>query len=171
MYTNNLFTAKEAARTFGCCEATLRRFRQKGILKAGIHYRRKFAGNQNSPVLYKIKECQEVLEDIMVSNLKDLKAPEENKDINSAKSIPKEYWVKENGEFHLHLTLTICSYFWSILDKDFGEEVDKESIHEIMDLTIPELTLKHCINILNNIDPKKLPKIKKRIEQYHQDRL
>ena len=151
MNTKNLFTAKEAAQTLGCSEATLRKYRQKGILKAGVHYRRKFAGNPKSHVLYKIKECQEVLEG--------------NKEVNSSKSIPKEYWLKENGEFHMHLSLTICYYFWSILDKDFGEKVDKESIHEILDLIMPELKLEQCINILNNIDAKKLPKIKKRIEQ------
>ena len=64
MFTTNLLTAKEAAQTLRFSEATLRRLRQKGILKAGIHYRRKFAGNPNSPILYKIEECQQALEEV-----------------------------------------------------------------------------------------------------------
>lgn len=147
MNTNNLFTAKEASQNFGCSQATLRRYRQKGLLKAGVHYRRKFAGNPNSPVLYKIKECQEALEEIMVFHAKESKA------------------LEENGEFHVCINFTILSYFWSILDKEFGEEVDKESIHEILDLIIPELKLEQSINILNSIDPKKLPKLKKQIKK------
>ena len=64
MFTTNLLTAKQAAQTLAFSEATLRRLRQKGILKAGIHYRRKFAGNPNSPILYKIKECQQALDEV-----------------------------------------------------------------------------------------------------------
>tara|TARA_R100001086_G_scaffold51822_1_gene23129 strand:- start:49 stop:513 length:465 start_codon:yes stop_codon:yes gene_type:complete len=147
MNTNNLFTAKEASKTFGCSQATLRRYRQKGVLKAGVHYRRKFAGNPNSPILYKIQECQEALEEIIVFHAKNLKT------------------LEENLEFHVCINSTILSYFWSILDKDFGEKVDKESIHEIFDLVIPELNLEQSINILNSIDPKKLLELKKQIKQ------
>jgi len=64
MFTTNLLTAKQAAQTLAFSEATLRRLRQKGILKAGIHYRRKFAGNPNSPILYKIEECQQALDEV-----------------------------------------------------------------------------------------------------------
>ena len=155
MNTNNLLTAKEAAQTFGCCEGTLRRYRQKGVLKAGVHYRRKFAGNPNSHVLYKIKECQEALEGIMVFNVKDSKALENNKEVNSLKSIPMEFWIKWD----------IMHYFWKILDKDFGRKVDEESIHEIFNLLFEQLNEKQSINILNNIDPKRLPKLKKEIKE------
>ena len=155
MNTNNLVTAKETAQTFGCSQATLRRYRQKGILKAGVHYRRKFAGNQNSPILYKIQECQEALKGIMVLDVKDSKALEKNKDVNSLKSIPMEFWIKWD----------IQHYFWKILDKDFGRKVDEESIHEIFSLLFGQLNEKQLINILNNIDPKRLPKLKKEIEE------
>ena len=155
MNTNNLFTAKEAAQTFGCCESTLRRYRQKGVLKAGVHYRRKFAGNPNSPVLYKIKECQEVVKGIMVFDEKDSKALEKNKEVNSLKSIPMEFWIKWD----------IQHYFWKILDEDFGRKVDEESIHEIFTLLFEQLNEKQSINILNNIDPKRLPKLKKEIKE------
>lgn len=155
MTTNNLFTAKEAAQAFGCCEATLRRYRQKGVLKAGVHYRRKFAGNPNSPVLYKIKECQEALNGIMVLDVKDSKASEKNKEVNSLKSVPMAFWI----------TWDIQHYFWKILDKDFGRKVDEESIHEIFSLLFEQLNEKQLINILNNIDPKRLPKLKKEIEE------
>ena len=64
MFTTNLLTAKQAAQTLAFSEATLRRLRQKGILKAGIHYRRKFAGNPNSSILYKIEECQQALDEV-----------------------------------------------------------------------------------------------------------
>ena len=63
MFTTNLLTAKEAAQTLAFSEATLRRLRQKGVSKAGLHYRRKFAGNPNSPILYKLEECQHALDE------------------------------------------------------------------------------------------------------------
>ena len=63
MFNTNLLTAKEAAQTLAFSEATLRRLRQKGVLKAGLHYRRKFAGNPNSPILYKLEECQHALDE------------------------------------------------------------------------------------------------------------
>lgn len=63
MFKQNLLTAKEASKILAFSEATLRRLRQKGVLKAGLHYRRKFAGNTNSPILYKLEECQHALDE------------------------------------------------------------------------------------------------------------
>ena len=61
MYTKKWHTAAETSEQLAFSEATLRRLRQKGVLKAGVHYRRKFAGNPNSPILYKIEECEQAL--------------------------------------------------------------------------------------------------------------
>lgn len=73
----------------------------------------------------------------------------------------KKFFTEEKREFHLCINFAIMFYFWEILDKDFGKKIDKESIHEIFDLLLPELQLKQSINILNKIDPTKLNKIKK----------
>lgn len=80
---------------------------------------------------------------------------EQNKEVNSLKSIPMEFWIKWD----------IQHYFWKILDEDFGRKVDEESIHEIFGLLFEQLDEKQSINILNNIDPKRLPKIKKQIKE------
>ena len=61
MFNPNLLTAKQASEILAFSEATLRRLRQKGVLKAGLHYRRKFAGNNNSPILYNLEVCEEAL--------------------------------------------------------------------------------------------------------------
>jgi len=61
MFTKKLLTAAETSEQLAFSEATLRRLRQKGVFKAGVHYRRKFAGNHNSPILYNLEICEEEL--------------------------------------------------------------------------------------------------------------
>ena len=61
MYTKKWLTAAETSEQLRFSEATLRRLRQRGILKFGVHCRRKFAGNNNSPILYDIEVCEEAL--------------------------------------------------------------------------------------------------------------
>ena len=61
MYTKKWLTAAETASQLAFSGATLRRLRQRGVFKAGVHYRRKFAGNQNSPTLYDIELCEQAL--------------------------------------------------------------------------------------------------------------
>tara|TARA_B100000212_G_scaffold144025_1_gene108339 strand:- start:133 stop:363 length:231 start_codon:yes stop_codon:yes gene_type:complete len=55
------FSARETSDLLAFSEATLRRLRQKGILKPGRHYRRKFAGNINSPIIYDLELCEQAL--------------------------------------------------------------------------------------------------------------
>ena len=55
------FSARETSDLLAFFEATLRRLRQKGILKPGMHYRRKFAGNINSPIIYDLELCEQAL--------------------------------------------------------------------------------------------------------------
>ncbi len=45
MFTKKWLTAAETANILAFSEATLRRLRQGKVFKAGVHYRRKFAGN------------------------------------------------------------------------------------------------------------------------------
>ena len=61
MFTKKWLTAAETANILAFSEATLRRLGQGNIFKAGVHYRRKFAGNHNSPILYNLEICEEAL--------------------------------------------------------------------------------------------------------------
>ena len=61
MFTKKWLTAAETSKQLNFSEATLRRHRQRGILRFGTHCRRKFAGNNNSPILYDIEACEEAL--------------------------------------------------------------------------------------------------------------
>ena len=61
MYTKKWLTAAETSEQLSFSEATLRRLRQRGIFIFGVHCRRKFAGNNNSPILYNIEVCEEAL--------------------------------------------------------------------------------------------------------------
>ena len=61
MYTRKWLTAAETSEQLSFSEATLRRLRQRGIFIFGVHCRRKFAGNNNSPILYDIEVCEEAL--------------------------------------------------------------------------------------------------------------
>jgi hypothetical protein len=48
--------ARSAGSVLGVSEKTLSRWRKAGLLKAGIHWRRKFP-SPNSPVLYQLELC------------------------------------------------------------------------------------------------------------------
>ena len=61
MYTRKWLTAAKTSEQLRFSEATLRRLRQRGIFKFGVHCRRKFAGNNNSPILYDIEVCEAAL--------------------------------------------------------------------------------------------------------------
>ena len=63
MFTKKWLTAAETANILAFSEATLRRLRQGKVFKAGVHYRRKFAGNHNSPILYDIELCESALKE------------------------------------------------------------------------------------------------------------
>ena len=43
--------ARQCADELDISESTLQQWRYRGVLKPGTHYKRKFAGNSNSPIL------------------------------------------------------------------------------------------------------------------------
>jgi hypothetical protein len=49
-----------AADELGVSERTLLRWRSAGLLKTGVHYRRKFPAN-NSPLLYHLELCDQAM--------------------------------------------------------------------------------------------------------------
>jgi hypothetical protein len=51
---------RAAADHLGISERTLHRWRAAGLLKAGVHFRRKFP-NPNSPLLYHLERCDEAM--------------------------------------------------------------------------------------------------------------
>ena len=72
----------------------------------------------------------------------------------------KDIWTcKEDVPLNFWLTLRVQGLFWKMLDKDFGREVDNESIHEIFELVFNELTTKQLINMLNKIEPNGLSRL------------
>jgi len=77
----------------------------------------------------------------------------------NAKKMGEVWSCLDDFPLSFHLTWAIQHEFWKILDKDFGREVDNESIHEIFRLLFGQLDEKQLINILNEIDPKGLSKI------------
>ena len=54
------YTARETAAYLRVSERQLLRYRQAGILKAGVHYRRKFP-SVNSALLYQIVLCEKAM--------------------------------------------------------------------------------------------------------------
>ena len=50
--------APQCAEALDVSEKTLQRWRDRGVLQPGTHYRRKFAGNVNSPILYDIERIE-----------------------------------------------------------------------------------------------------------------
>ena len=52
--------ARAAADYLAVSERTLLRWRTAGLLKPGVHFRRKFP-NQNSPILYNLPLCEEAM--------------------------------------------------------------------------------------------------------------
>ena len=53
-------TQRAAADHLGVSERTLLRWRTAGLLKSGVHYRRKFPAT-NSPLLYRLELCEEAM--------------------------------------------------------------------------------------------------------------
>ena len=54
----NWTRAKKCAESLQISECTLQRWRYRGLLKPGVHYKRKFAGNHNSPILYDLDRIE-----------------------------------------------------------------------------------------------------------------
>lgn len=52
--------ARAAADYLQVSERTLLRWRAAGLLKLGVHYRRKFPAN-NSPLLYQLERCDQAM--------------------------------------------------------------------------------------------------------------
>jgi predicted site-specific integrase-resolvase len=53
---------RAAADGLGVSERTLHRWRSAGLLKIGVHYRRKFPA-ANSPLLYQVELCEKAMND------------------------------------------------------------------------------------------------------------
>ena len=62
--TPKLVKQRDAADFFNVSEKTIQRWRTNGILKIGIHYRRKTPAVPNSPYLYDLEKCEEKLNDV-----------------------------------------------------------------------------------------------------------
>jgi hypothetical protein len=54
--------ARAAADYLQVSERTLHRWRSAGLLKLGVHYRRKFPAT-NSPLLYQLELCEKAMND------------------------------------------------------------------------------------------------------------
>ena len=65
------FTAKETAAYLRVSERQLYRYRQAGIFKAGVHYRRKFP-SPTSALLYQVKLCDQAMVDAASRNVETL---------------------------------------------------------------------------------------------------
>ena len=50
--------ARECADALEISQRTLQQWRYDGLLKPGTHYKRKFAGNSNSPILYDLERIE-----------------------------------------------------------------------------------------------------------------
>jgi hypothetical protein len=59
-FTSKWATARGTADQLQISERTLYRWRQSKILKAGIHFRRKFPA-ANSPILYNLELCEQAM--------------------------------------------------------------------------------------------------------------
>jgi predicted site-specific integrase-resolvase len=61
MKTTSLWVPQRAAADeLGVSERTLLRWRSAGLLKIGVHYRRKFP-SANSPLLYQLERCEQAM--------------------------------------------------------------------------------------------------------------
>ena len=58
---SKLLSQRDTADFLGISISTLFRLRQNKILHPGIHYRRKFPRNQNSPLLFDAERCIKTL--------------------------------------------------------------------------------------------------------------
>jgi hypothetical protein len=55
-------SARDTADYLRVSERTLHRWRSAGLLKIGVHYRRKFPAT-NSPLLYQLERCEQAMND------------------------------------------------------------------------------------------------------------
>lgn len=77
----------------------------------------------------------------------------------------KDIWSSiDDVPLSFFLTWAIQAEFWEMLDKDFGQKIDNESIHDIFQLVFGQLNEKQLINILNQIDPEGLSKIQRLVK-------
>ena len=69
------YTARETAAYLRVSERQLLRYRQAGILKAGVHYRRKFP-SPTSALLYQVKLCEIAMVETASRNVQTLETAE-----------------------------------------------------------------------------------------------
>ena len=68
-------TARAAADYLQVSERTLHRWRAAGLLKLGVHYRRKFPAT-NSPLLYQLELCDRAMTEAFASDHRTLELAE-----------------------------------------------------------------------------------------------
>ena len=69
-------TARAAADYLQVSERTLHRWRAAGLLKLGVHYRRKFPAT-NSPLLYQLELCDQAMTEAFARDHRTLELAEE----------------------------------------------------------------------------------------------
>lgn len=62
---------RAAADELGVSERTLLRWRSAGLLKSGVHFRRKFP-NTNSPLLYQLELCDQAMSSAFARDFRTL---------------------------------------------------------------------------------------------------
>ena len=62
---------RAAAEELSISERTLLRWRSAGLLKPGVHFRRKFP-TTNSPLLYQLEACDEAMTDVFARDHRSL---------------------------------------------------------------------------------------------------
>jgi len=67
--------ARAAADYLQVSERTLLRWRSSGLLKIGVHYRRKFPA-PNSPLLYQVELCEKAMNDAFARDHRTLELAE-----------------------------------------------------------------------------------------------
>lgn len=72
---SNWAPARAAAESLRVSERTLFRWRAIGLLKPGIHFRRKFPA-PNSPILYELKRCEKAMADAFKRDSRTLELAE-----------------------------------------------------------------------------------------------
>jgi hypothetical protein len=71
MTTHSWVPQRVAADDLGISERTLLRWRSAGLLKLGVHYRRKFP-NPNSPLLYKLELVEQAMAEAFARDFRKL---------------------------------------------------------------------------------------------------
>jgi len=74
MTTTTWLSAPEACRALGISPSTLKRWRVNGLLKAGLHWRRKFPST-NSPVLYDLERCSAAMREASARGIESIEQP------------------------------------------------------------------------------------------------